>query len=63
MDEWAIDTPESLRQKAEQASRLASMTWDTSTHDALVLYAQELLARAEKMEAALEQANHRDSAA
>jgi hypothetical protein len=34
---------------AERARRLASETLDASVHDALTLYGQELLARAEKL--------------
>jgi len=44
------DNPQFLREKAERALRLASMTGDESARDALVLYGQELLARADMME-------------
>jgi len=59
----AIDTPQSLRQKAEQAFRLASQTLDTAVHDALMLHSQELLSRAERMEAALDNLHKAETAA
>jgi hypothetical protein len=45
-------TPRFLRQEAERSLRIAANTFDTAIHDALMSYAQELLDRAEKMEAA-----------
>ena len=44
-----------LREMAERALRLASTTTDQAAHDALMLYAQELLAKVEKLEAEREQ--------
>lgn len=43
-------TPQSLREQAERAFRLAAATTDASAHDALMLYGQELIAKAERIE-------------
>ena len=45
------DNPQAMRERAERAFRLASTTNDDSAHDALILYGQELLAEAERIEA------------
>jgi hypothetical protein len=45
------DNPQAMRERAERAFRLASTTTDDSAHDALILYGQELLAEAERIEA------------
>jgi len=50
METWPNDTPRSLRERADREFRLASGTTDASAHDALVLYGQELLAEADRIE-------------
>jgi len=55
MEKLPNDSPKSLRERAERAFRLASATMDASAHDALMLYGQELLAEAERIESAPEQ--------
>jgi hypothetical protein len=50
METWPNDTPQSLRERADRAFRRASSTTDASAHDALMLYGQELLAEAERIE-------------
>jgi hypothetical protein len=55
MKDLPNDTPMSLRERADRAFRLASSTTDTSAHDALMLYGQELLAEAERIECGAEE--------
>jgi hypothetical protein len=55
METCPHDTPQSLRERADRAFRLAGATADTSAHDALMLYGQELLAEAERIESEAEQ--------
>ena len=50
------DTPQALRERAEHAFRLAEGTTDTSAHDALLFYGQELLAEAERIESGADSA-------
>ena len=45
-------TPDLLRQEAERSFRLAVATLDAAIHDALVACCQELLDRADEIEAA-----------
>jgi hypothetical protein len=54
MENWPDDTPQSLRERADRAFRLASGTTDASAHDALMLYGQELLAEADRIESTAE---------
>jgi hypothetical protein len=54
MKNWPNDTPQSLRERADRAFRLASGTTDASAHDALMLYGQELLAEADRIESTAE---------
>ena len=54
MENWPDDTPQSLRERADRAFRLASGTTDASAHDALMFYGQELLAEADRIESTAE---------
>ena len=58
MEAWEAETVQMLRQRAEQSFRLAQGTTDQRTHDALADYAQDLLKRAERMEAVLGPGGH-----
>jgi hypothetical protein len=55
-------TPQALRERAERALRLASWTSDEASREALNLYAQELIAEADLLEA-VHQDHRTDSAA
>jgi hypothetical protein len=49
------DTPQSLRERADRAFRLAASTADAAAHHALLLYGQGLLAEADRIESVAEE--------